>query len=112
MDQRRYCSPECRAAALKDQRDAVRKAQRLEALRAYSGGGEPACACCGESILLFLALDHVNGGGYQQHRELGGGGFYSWLRKNNYPEGFQLLCHNCNFGRQLNGGVCPHVGAG
>lgn len=107
MDQRRYCSPGCRDAAFKDKRNAAHKALRVEILRAY-GGPEPACVCCGEAGLLFLALDHVNGGGGSQRRQLGGGGYYAWLRKNNYPEGFRVLCHNCNMGRQLNGGVCPH----
>lgn len=107
LGQRRYCSPECRDAVLKDKRAAAHLAQRLKALHAYSDG-EPACTCCGEVTVLFLALDHVNGGGGQQRRELGGGGFWSWLRKHNYPEGFRVLCHNCNLGRQLNGGTCPH----
>ena len=111
MEFRSYCSAGCRDAAFKDKRAAVRRAQRIEALQAY-GGLIPACACCGESILLFLALDHINGGGYKQHQELGGGGFYVWLRKHNYPKGFQVLCHNCNLGRQLNGGTCPHMEAG
>lgn len=56
----------------------------------------------------FLSLDHVNGGGHRQRRELGGGGFWTWLAKNNYPPGFRVLCHNCNVGRQINGGICPH----
>lgn len=107
MDQRRYCSPACRDAALKEQRDVARRALRMKALRAY-GGPEPACACCGEREPLFLALDHVNGGGRRQRKELGGGGYWSWLRKNSYPAGFRVLCHNCNFGRQINGGTCPH----
>ena len=33
---------------------------------------------------------------------------YGWLRRNSYPEGFQVLCHNCNLGKKINGGVCPH----
>lgn len=112
MGQRRYCSPECRDAALKEKVTAARRSQRMEALLAYSPSGTPACECCGESTLTFLALDHVNGGGGKQHKELGGGGYYTWLRRNNYPEGFRVLCHNCNMGRQLNGGTCPHVEAG
>lgn len=107
MDQRKYCSPECLKAASRKQRQTVWAARRLEGLRHYSGG-DPRCACCGESTLAFLAIDHVNGGGWKQYKELGVGGFWSWLRKNNYPEGFQVLCHNCNMGRQINGGTCPH----
>jgi len=33
-----------------------------------------------------------------------------WLKKNNYPDGFQVLCMNCNLGKQRNNGVCPHHG--
>jgi hypothetical protein len=107
MDQRRYCSPECRDAALDDKRREAYRRQRLEALKAY-GGESPQCVCCGEQTLQFLALDHINGGGHAQRKETGGGGFYVWLRRHNYPAGFQVLCHNCNFGRQINGGTCPH----
>jgi hypothetical protein len=104
---RRYCSTECRDASLDEQRREARRKVRLEALQAY-GGETPACVCCGEATPLFLALDHINGGGHAQRQETGGGGFYSWLKRHDYPAGFQVLCHNCNFGRQINSGVCPH----
>ncbi len=107
MEQRRYCSPECREATLSERRQRAHRKQRAAALRAY-GGDVPACVCCGETITQFLALDHINGGGHQHHRETGGGGFYTWLKRHNYPAGFRVLCHNCNFGRQINGGICPH----
>jgi len=107
MEQRRYCSPECRDETLDEQRRAARQKGRLEALQAYSSE-TPSCACCGEQMLVFLSLDHVNGGGGRQRKETGGGGFYTWLRRHDYPAGFQVLCHNCNLGRQINGGTCPH----
>lgn len=107
MDQRRYCSKACRQLTVVEQRIAGRLKMRAAILHAY-GGEHPACACCGESQPLLLALDHINGGGHQQRQERGGGGFYTWLKRNNYPPGFQVLCHNCNMGRQLNGGICPH----
>jgi hypothetical protein len=69
------------------------------------------CACCGESEAAFLTIDHVNNDGAEHRRELGkpsGTVFYFWLRKNNYPEGFQALCWNCNCGKRINKGVCPH----
>lgn len=103
----KFCSEQCRDAEAAELRIAARRRVRMEVLQAY-GGASPACVCCGESQPVFLALDHVDGGGHKQRTEMGGGGFYSWLRRQGYPPGFRILCHNCNFGRQLNGGVCPH----
>lgn len=73
------------------------------------GGSPPKCACCGEGEIKFLSVDHINGGGSKQKKELGGAGgkTYRWMVKNNFPPGFQILCHNCN---QAKGayGMCPH----
>lgn len=84
------------------------RALRVKVLTHYSGGGPPTCACCGETILEFLALDHINGGG-RQHRKTIKIRWWEWLRKHGFPEGFRVLCHNCN---QAIGvyGKCPHQG--
>lgn len=67
-----------------------------------------ACACCGESIYEFLCIDHINGGGNKHRKMLGcSRNFFSWLRRNGYPEGFRTLCHNCNQSLGYNG-YCPH----
>lgn len=67
------------------------------------------CACCGEENRGFLTIDHVNNDGWKLRKVHGTGlRLYRWIVKNNYPEYFQVLCYNCNFGRQRNGGVCPH----
>jgi hypothetical protein len=67
------------------------------------------CACCGESELLFLTLDHINGGGFQHRKTVGGGLAILYdIKKRGFPPEFQVLCFNCNQGRQLNGGICPH----
>ncbi len=65
------------------------------------------CACCGENIQQFLTIDHIEGGG-ETHRKLIGRKINRWLVTNNFPEGFQTLCFNCNWGKHINGGVCPH----
>jgi predicted restriction endonuclease len=82
---------------------AKNKALRLEVLAHYGGK----CACCGESVPEFLAIDHINGGGCQHRKEIPGGNVCAWLKKNNYPEGFQVLCHNCNMAKGFYG-HCPH----
>jgi replicative superfamily II helicase len=68
------------------------------------------CACCGEQNGKFLSVDHMNGNGAKHRKTIGGGSrLYSWIIRNNYPDGFQLLCYNCNLGKAFNRGICPHV---
>jgi hypothetical protein len=82
---------------------------REEAFARYGGWR---CACCGETERKFLTLDHIGNDGYMR-KKYGGepraaGQLYGWLRKMGYPDGFQVLCMNCNFGKARNGGLCPH----
>lgn len=99
--------------------DKVSEARRRElrglreaALAAYGGR----CACCGEDAPEFLAIDHVNGDGAAHRREISGGKgrrgagtpTYRWLKKSGYPEGFRVLCHNCNIAIGFYG-ACPHA---
>ena len=76
--------------------------RQLEAIAAYGGS----CACCGEDEPLFLAIDHIDSvipdGVYMTGAQL-----WTWLRNHDWPSGFRVLCHNCNFavkGRR----ICPH----
>ena len=58
------------------------------------------CACCGAAE--DLTIDHVNGDGVKHRAELGGYagkggvGFYYWLIRQGFPEGYQALCRPCN----------------
>jgi hypothetical protein len=82
---------------------------RRQVFMAYGGYS---CKCCGETEPLFLSIDHVNNDGAEMRRSgvhsRGGTHFYQWLRKSGFPDGFQVLCMNCNVGKHRNGGVCPH----
>lgn len=80
---------------------------RLEVLVHY-GGNPPKCGCCDEMHIEFLSIDHINGGGNKQRKE----GLYGlrlcvWLKDENYPSGYQVLCHNCNMAKGFYG-ECPH----
>jgi hypothetical protein len=79
---------------------------KTEVLSHYSNGSMK-CVCCGESIFEFLTIDHINGGG-NKHRKSFSGSFYEWLKKNGFPQGYQVLCYNCNCGKRQNQ-VCPHL---
>lgn len=66
------------------------------------------CDICNEDDIDVLTIDHIAGGGTKQRLKIfendskyryGGGGnkFYYWLIKNKFPEGFRVLCRNCNW---------------
>lgn len=76
----------------------------------YYSMGTGKCKCCGEDNILFLTIDHPNNNG-KQHRKITGQGanMYTWLHSNKYPPGFDVLCFNCNCGRSVNSGTCPHT---
>jgi hypothetical protein len=81
---------------------------RVEAIQHYGG----MCACCGEKRFEFLAIDHIDGGGNEHRRQIAEAGqrnsnFTQWLKKNGFPAGFRVLCHNCNMARGFYG-QCPH----
>jgi hypothetical protein len=70
------------------------------------------CCCCGIDIISFLTIDHIEGKGNIQRRELFGYNIsgihmYRWLKKNNFPSGYRILCMNCNWATRY-GDVCPH----
>jgi hypothetical protein len=73
--------------------------ERLETIYWYSNG-EMKCNICGNTHYEFLAIDHIDNNGYI-HRQSGELKRYSndlskYLIANNFPEGYQILCHNCN----------------
>ena len=98
------------------------KENRLKVLQYYSkhlsNSNIPCCNCCGEdSHIEFLTIDHIAGKEEMNTEpelkelkytsKLSGTSLVIWIKKNNFPKGFQILCHNCN---QTKGyyGKCPH----
>lgn len=64
----------------------------------YSGYNPPRCGKCGKTDINQLTIDHVFNDGaimrkiypYQKRH------LCRWLKKNDYPVGFQVLCRKCN----------------
>lgn len=95
----------CKACSYADHRSRNRE-RKLEVLAHYGG----TCACCGESRHEFLALHHLNGDGNKHRKSIHPSGkwpIHHWIVKNNFPSGFGVLCHNCNFSLGAFG-YCPH----
>lgn len=94
------------AAKKSDHERIARRRRREEMFTAYGNR----CACCGESQFEFLTLDHINNDGAAHRKELGGNVpdlVCRDLRKRGWPEGYQLLCWNCNCAKGFYG-ECPH----
>lgn len=86
-----------------------RESLKIQVVDVYSKG-TMRCACCGDSHIEFLAIDHVKSNGNEHRRSIGNKGgysFYLWLKRNYWPDGFQVLCHNCNQAKAAYG-ECPH----
>jgi hypothetical protein len=91
---------------------------RFEVLLAYSkrhsNSDIPCCRCCGENTdVRFLAIDHIQGKKNLSKKEAGGGDkLVPFLRKNNFPDGYQILCNNCNAAKSFpkNNNECPMKG--
>jgi hypothetical protein len=77
---------------------------KTEIMEAYGG---PACMWCGDEDIISLTIDHINNDGARHRREIKSKTIYKWLKKNNFPAGFQVLCCNCNHCKQYNHGILP-----
>lgn len=104
--------PENELRAYYDRINAGNMARRLVVRdEVYNAYGGYICKCCGETERLFLSIDHINNDGAEHRRReklQTGEQLYRWLKRNGYPDGFQVLCMNCQWGKRNNGGVCPH----
>lgn len=106
----RYANdPEYREARLRSAKEYQRRL-KIETFDQYGGCR---CACCGEDVLEFLTLDHINNDGATKRRASGSKGgwvYYGHLKKNGWPDGYQVLCFNCNSAKG-SFGSCPHTWA-
>ena len=75
-------------------------------LRHYSSN-ELKCAECGIDVYPLLSIDHINNDGAEHKRSLSHGGrasssrVYADLVKRGFPEGYQVLCFNCNYMKEF-----------
>lgn len=106
VEGRNYCEK-----CLKQVRDLTRnrgKADRQKCLEHYGRK----CSYCLQTIEIFLTIDHINNDGAEHRRSMtsnkesrgrAGSTIYAWLRRNDFPEGFQILCYNCNIAKHHHG---------
>lgn len=97
LDGRNYCS-QCQAYA-----NSHYGFKRGAVLDAYGR----MCACCGETTIQFLTIDHVNNDGAEERRKHGPDTARRVIELG-FPDTFQILCFNCNCAKGIHGS-CPHT---
>lgn len=99
LQKKKYAdNPDIVKATVKAHRDKIKR----EVLGHYSK--DLTCVKCKFDDLRALSIDHIDSGGCKHRKELGNTGgteFYRWLKKEGYPEGFQVLCMNCQFIKRI-----------
>lgn len=100
------CKAEVNAQAYNTTAAERRRITRLQAIIKLGG----ACVCCGETNVGLLTFDHTNSDG-NVHRASGtsGNAVAAQVLKGSCSVEIQVMCWNCNSGRAMNGGVCPHL---
>lgn len=72
----------------------ARKKKRLEAITKLGGK----CVHCGYDVdSRALQIDHINGGGVKEMKEIGTMGILNEVLKEGSEKKYQLLCANCNW---------------
>jgi len=73
------------------------------------------CEICGITNIDVLCIDHINGNGNIERKKYcgnpreGGTPFYFKLKRMNYPDGYRLLCLNCNHIEAIKKGFCSSI---
>ena len=92
-----------RGSGLLNQRRERYRKTRDEVIAHYGGK----CYCCGIRQREFLGIDHSLVETDSNFRS--GSRLIIWLKQNNFPAGFRVLCHNCNSSLGFYG-YCPCIG--
>jgi hypothetical protein len=75
---------------------------KINAFKYYSNNNVIKCCKCDCDDIRTLQIDHIENNGATHRKDIGNGNIYKWLKKNNYPSGYQILCANCNWKKHLN----------
>jgi hypothetical protein len=92
-------------AEMKKENPFYKRTYKWKKNRIFEAYGGYKCKFCGETKKEFLTIDHINDDGARHRREIAKirpkTYFYKWLWENNFPDGFQVLCRNCNWGKYI-----------
>ncbi len=90
---------QCKACRNEKQAE-QRKALRIKTINIY-GGAKCSAEGCSVTDIKKLEINHIAGFGSEHRKKLfgrdrAGHNFWYWLKKNGWPDGFNVLCHHHN----------------
>jgi len=84
-----------------------RERQKHRVMRHYCGGKDPFCVKCGFDDIDCLCLDHIDDNGAEDRRKrrvssrtTTGVDMYTAVKRDGFPDGYQVLCANCNMKKE------------
>jgi hypothetical protein len=83
------------------EKERIVRLNRKQGVLTHYGNGECACVWCGFKDIRALSIDHIHDNGRAHRREIHRS-LYNWLIDNDFPEGYQTLCMNCQFIKNFN----------
>ncbi len=100
----RYCFM-CRERVFEDMKS-IRAVIKTEVLSHYGKQSKLQCCWPGCEVLDpdMLTIDHIDNSGAEARRKdknNGGATLYARLKRQSYPDGFQTLCHNHQWKKEL-----------
>jgi hypothetical protein len=100
----KFCQP-CRIV-YNNRKNQARVLLKQTVLSHY--GPKGVCRCswpfCGTTDMDMLSIDHIDNSGGHERRTTsyaGGMSFYAKLKRSGYPPGFQTLCHNHQWKKEI-----------
>lgn len=77
-----------------------KRGKKLKKIVIEHYGGK--CANCKITDSDILTIDHINNDGAEHRKKIGTGHHvYNWIIQNDFPDGFQILCCNCNWKKEV-----------
>ena len=70
-------------------------------------GADPEIFLLDKEGNLVSAIEKVGGNKHRKQLKAFGVELYAFLRREGWPPGYQILCHNCNLSKGYYG-LCPH----
>jgi len=70
--------------------------RKLASIQAYGGKCK-----CGIEQIEFLTIDHISDNGAEEKQERKTVNIHIWLKRRNYPPGYQVLCGSCNLKKEI-----------